>query len=143
MLERFTKRARRVVILATEEARTRQHEAVGPEHLLMGILRDGAGFAVEVLRRLQVSPEALRTEVERILTEMPSSAIVGEPDFSAELKAVLAATVEEKWRHHHNWIGTEHLLLGLLDARSTVSGLLRVAGAALDEARQMTVEVLR
>jgi ATP-dependent Clp protease ATP-binding subunit ClpC len=141
MLERFTERARRAVVLATEEARSRRHEAVGPEHLLMGILRDGAGLAVGVLGRLRIDLETLRAEVERVLRETPTSATSGEPGFSAELKAVLEATVEEQWRLRHNWIGTEHLLLGLLDARSTISGVLRVAGADLDEARRMTDQV--
>jgi ATP-dependent Clp protease ATP-binding subunit ClpC len=142
MLERFTERARRVVVLATEEARSRRHEAVGPEHLLMGILRDGAGLAVGVLERLRVDLETLRTEVERVLSETPTSAMGGEPGFSAEFRAVLEATVEEQWRYGHNWVGTEHLLLGLLDARSTISRLLRTAGADLDEARRMTVQVV-
>jgi ATP-dependent Clp protease ATP-binding subunit ClpC len=125
MLERFTERARRVVVLATEEARTRRHETVGPEHLLMGLLRDGAGHGVQVLERLRISPETLRTQAERVLNETPASAASGEPRFSVEFKAVLEATVKEQRRHRHNWIGTEHLLLGLLDARSTISGVLR------------------
>ena len=143
MLERFTQRARRVVVLATQEARSRQHETVGPAHLLMAILRDGAGLAVGVLRRLAVDTEILRTDVERVLGRTPASVLSGDPDFSAELKAVLAATIEEQWRHHHNWVGTEHLLLGLLDARSTVNDVLRGAGVDLDEARQMTLRLLR
>ena len=68
MLERFTERARRVMVLATEEARSRRHEAVGPEHLLLGILRDDGGLNVKVLERLRISPEALRTQVERVLS---------------------------------------------------------------------------
>jgi ATP-dependent Clp protease ATP-binding subunit ClpA len=143
MLDRFTERARSVVILATRGARSRQHETVGPAHLLIAILRDGAGLAVGVLRRLDVNIETLRAEVERVLDETPTSVLSGEPDFSAELKAVLAATIEEQWRHHHSWVGTEHLLLGLLDARSTVRSVLRAAGAELDDARQVTLELLR
>src|SRR5437016_13812306 len=72
MLERFTPRARRAVVLATEEARSRGHESIEPEHLLMGILRDGEGMAVKVLERLQV-PESLLAEVERLLSEAPCS----------------------------------------------------------------------
>jgi ATP-dependent Clp protease ATP-binding subunit ClpC len=142
MLERFTERARRVVALATEEARTRRHEAVGPEHLLMGILREGAGLGVGVLKRLGISLKTLRTDVERVLGETPASATSREPCFSTELKSVLMATVEEQRRHGHGWIGTEHLLLGLVDVRSTMSGFLRAAGVDLDEARRMTVQVL-
>ena len=82
MLERFTERARRVVVLATEEARNRRHEAVGPEHLLMGILRDGGDSVVHMLAQLHVSPETLRAEVERVLSETPGSATGGDPTFS-------------------------------------------------------------
>jgi ATP-dependent Clp protease ATP-binding subunit ClpC len=67
MLERFTGRARRAVVLATEEARSRGHESVGPEHLLMGIMRDSEGMAVKVIERLQVPPETLRAEVDRLI----------------------------------------------------------------------------
>ena len=139
MLERFTERARRVIVLATEEARSRRHTAVAPEHLLMGILRDGAGLGIKVLERLQVSPESLQTEVERVLSEIPGSMMSSELPFSPGSMVVLEATLEEQRRHRHNWVGTEHLVLGLLDVRSTVSGILRAAGADLDEARRMTV----
>jgi ATP-dependent Clp protease ATP-binding subunit ClpC len=138
MLDRFTERARRAVVLATEEARSRRHHTVGPEHLLMGILRDGGNFAVGLLGRLRVDLESLRNQVEIVLRETAPSATSREPAFSAELKAVLEATVEEQWRRHHNWVGTEHLLVGLLDGRSTVSGMLRRAGVDADEARLMT-----
>src|SRR6266536_1667940 len=73
MLERFTERARRVMVLATEEARNRKHAAVVPEHLLMGILRDGGGLAINVLERLRVSVEAIRVEIERVLAGAASS----------------------------------------------------------------------
>ena len=71
MLERFTSRARRVVVLAIEAARSRGHETIGPEHLLMGILQDGDGMAVKVLERLEVQPDSLRAVLERVLTETP------------------------------------------------------------------------
>src|SRR5215510_10071227 len=73
MLERFTERARRVVVLATEEARSRRHETVGPEHLLMGILLVGGDFVVHSLEQLGVSPETLRAEAERTLGAIPGS----------------------------------------------------------------------
>jgi ATP-dependent Clp protease ATP-binding subunit ClpC len=139
MVEQFTERARRVMALATEEAQSRRHEEVGPEHLLLAILRDGGGLGVKVLERLRVSPETLRADIERVLDERPGLATSGEPAFSPALKAVLAATLEEQRRHRHNYVGTEHLLLGLLDDRSTVKGALRAAGADLDEARRMTL----
>jgi ATP-dependent Clp protease ATP-binding subunit ClpC len=139
MLDRFTERARRVVVLATEEARGRRHEAVAPEHLLLSILRDAAGLGVGVLGRLHVNVETLRAEVEHVLEAVPGTATNGDPNFSGELKSVLEAALEEQRRHGHNWLGTEHLILGLLSNRSTVSAMLRSAGADLDEARRMTV----
>src|SRR6266536_6336496 len=135
MLERFTERARRVMVLATEEARNRKHAAVVPEHLLMGILRDGGGLAINVLERLRVSVEAIRVEIERVLAGMPASATSTEPAFSPELRAVLEASFDEGRRH--NYVGTEQLLLGLLaDNRCAASQVLEAAGANLDEARR-------
>jgi ATP-dependent Clp protease ATP-binding subunit ClpA len=98
MLERFTERARRAVVLAIEEARSRRHEAVGPEHLLIGILQVGGDFAVHSLEQLGVSPETVRAEVERVLSETPGVATSGEPTFSPELKAVLEVVLTVKRR---------------------------------------------
>ena len=136
MLERFTARARRVVVLATEEARGRAHESVGPEHLLMGILRDGDGMAVKVLERLQVPPEVLRAEVERLLSEAPGSSQDSGPAFTPELRAVLQAALES--RLHPHVVGTENLLLGLLAYEgSEANRVLRAAGADFDGARRV------
>jgi ATP-dependent Clp protease ATP-binding subunit ClpA len=111
MLERFTERARRVIALATEEARSRRHGAVVLEHLLIGILRDDGGFAVHVLEQLQVSPETLQAEIERRLSHLPCLPMSGEPTFSPELKAVLGAVLSAK---RELAVGPEHLLLSLL-----------------------------
>ncbi len=137
MLERFTGRARRAVILATEEARSRGHESVGPEHLLMGILRDSDGMAVKVIERLQVPPETLRAEVDRLMSEAPRSSTGSEPAFSRELRAVLQAAFES--RLHPHVVGTENLLLGLLACEgSEANRVLRAAGVDLDGARRVT-----
>ena len=134
MLERFTSRARRVVVLATEEARNRGHESVGPAHLLMGILRDGDGMAVKVLERLHVQPEALRAAVEGLLREAPGSSRRSEPDFSPQLRAVLQAALESPL--HPHVVGTENLLLGLLACEgSEAYRVLRAAGVEFDGAR--------
>ena len=143
MLERFTEQARRVMVLATEEARSRRHEAVGPEHLLMGILRDGGGLNVKVLERLRISPEALRAQVERVLSETPGSTTSGEPAFSPGLKAVLETALKARWRHH-GLIGIEHLLLGLLaDDGSAASRILRAIGPDLEVVCRMGLLSLR
>ena len=126
MLNRFTERARRVVVLATNEARSRSHDAVGPEHLLMGILRDGGSSAVHMLEQLHVSPETLRAEVERVLSETPGSATGGDPTFSPELKAVLEVALSVKRRLT---VDTDLLLLALVEEHSPISAILRAAGA--------------
>jgi ATP-dependent Clp protease ATP-binding subunit ClpC len=126
MLERFTERARRVVVLATEEARNRRHEAVGPEHLLMGILRDGGDSVVHMLAQLHVSPETLRAEVERVLSETPGSATGGDRTFSPDLKAVLEIALSVK---RTLTVNTDLLLLALAEEHSPISAILRVAGA--------------
>jgi ATP-dependent Clp protease ATP-binding subunit ClpC len=139
MLERFTERARRVLVLATEEARSRRHETVGPEHLLMGILRDGGDFAVHSLEQLGVSPETLRAEVERVLSETPGSATGGNPTFSPELNAVLTDTLTVK---RTRTVDTNLLLLALLRGdHSAISGILQAGGADLAKARVLTTLV--
>jgi ATP-dependent Clp protease ATP-binding subunit ClpC len=138
MLERFTARSRRVVVLAIEEARGRRHEAVGPEHLLVGILRDGDGMAVKVLERLQVPLETVRGDLERLLNDGPGSATACEPTFSSELRAVFQAAVESRFQPQHV-IGTENLLLGLLVCEAfEATQVLRAAGVDLDQVRRVT-----
>ena len=139
MLERFTEPARRAVILAAEEARSHRHGAIGPEHLLMGILRVGGGFAVHLLEQLRVSPATLRAEVERVLSETPGSATSGDPPLSPELKTVLAAALGVKRRLT---VDTDLLLLALLaEDHPATSRILRGTGADLAKARRLTVLV--
>jgi ATP-dependent Clp protease ATP-binding subunit ClpC len=137
MVERFTERARRAMVLATEEAQVRRHEAVRPEHLLLGILREGECLDLKVLERIRVSPDVLRAEVERVLgvaAESPSSA---GPVFSLELKAVLETAVRLR-RRSDSAIGAEHLLLGLLTEDGSAAGrILRAAGAEFETACRM------
>jgi ATP-dependent Clp protease ATP-binding subunit ClpC len=138
MLEQFTSRARRVVVLATEEARSRGHETIAPEHLLLGILRDADGMAVKVLERLGVQPGALRASVEGLLTETPASPAGSAPAFSPELRYVLAAALESRFQPHHV-IGTENLLLGLLAYEgSAANHVLRAVGVDVERARGVT-----
>ena len=137
MVERFTERARRAMVLATDEARSRRHEAIGPEHLLMGILREGACLDLKVLERIRVSPETLQDEVERVLSAMAGSPARGEPVFSPELKSVLETAIKLR-RRSDSVIGAEHLLLGLLaDDGSAAGRIMRAAGAEFDTACRM------
>jgi len=122
MLERFTDRARRVLVLATEEARSRRHETVGPEHLLMGILQAGGDFAVHSLAQLGASPETLRAEAERVLGETPGSAVL---------------TVKRR-----RTVDPDLLLLALLtDEHSAIRGILHATGADLAKARWLPVRM--
>lgn len=137
MVERFTERARRAMVLATGEARSRRHEAIGPEHLLMGILREGACLDLKVLERIRVSPETLQDEVERVLSAMAGSPARGEPVFSPELKSVLETAIKLR-RRSDSVIGAEHLLLGLLaDDGSAAGRIMRAAGAEFETACRM------
>lgn len=139
MLERFTERARRVLVLAIEEARSRRHETVGPEHLLMGVLRAGGDFVVHCLQQLGVSPETLRAETEQVLGQTPGSATGGEPAFSRELKAVLAVVLTVKRRRT---VDPDLLLLALLtDEHPGVSRILHATGADLAKARWLPVQM--
>ena len=137
MVERFTERARRAMVLATDEARSRRHEAIGPEHLLLGRLREGACLDLKALERIRVSPETLQAEVERVLSAMAGSPARGEPVFSPELKSVLETAIKLR-RRSDSVIGAEHLLLGLLaDDGSAAGRIMRAAGAEFDTACRM------
>jgi ATP-dependent Clp protease ATP-binding subunit ClpC len=137
MVERFTEGARRAMVLATEEAKLRRHEAVGPEHLLLGMLREGECLDLKVLERIRVSPEMLRVEVERVLSAIAGLPARGEPVFSPELKAVLETAFKLR-RRSDSAIGAEHLLLGLLiEGGSAASRILRAAGAEFETACRM------
>jgi len=137
MVERFTERARRAMVLAADEARSRRHEAIGPEHLLLGILREGACLDLKVLERTRVRPEMLQAEVEGALSAMAGSPACGEPVFSPELKAVLETAFKLR-RRSDSALGAEHLLLGLLaDDGSAAGRIMRAAGAEFETACRM------
>ena len=138
MLERFSERARRVVVLATDEARRRGHGAVGPEHLLLGILRDGGGVGVHLLDQFHVSRAALEAAVARVLDAMPSTATGGDVTLSAELKAVLEAALEIDAQHCRRHVATEHLVGALLkDDGSAAVEILRAAGADVERSSRL------
>jgi ATP-dependent Clp protease ATP-binding subunit ClpC len=139
MLQRFTERARRAVVLATEEARRRRHSVIGPEHLLLGILQVAGDVGVHMLKQLRVSPETLRAEVEQALSQIPGSVPAGEPAFSLELKTVLAAALSLKRRLT---VDPDLLLLTLLaEDHPATNRILRGAGADLVRTRRLTVLV--
>jgi ATP-dependent Clp protease ATP-binding subunit ClpC len=113
LFERFTERARHVVVLAQEEARTLKHEHIGTEHILLGLLRDGGGLAARVLASLDITLERARGEVVRIVG-VGDAAASGQMPFTPEVKRVLERALHEALVLGHNYIGTEHILLGLV-----------------------------
>ncbi|MBI3455142.1 MAG: ATP-dependent Clp protease ATP-binding subunit [Candidatus Rokubacteria bacterium] len=143
MFERFTERARRVIILAREEAGRFRHDFVGTEHILLGLIRDGEGIATAVLQRLGLRLETVKAEVERALAGFPKTLTFGEVPFTPQAKRVLELSIEEARQLGHNYIGTEHLLLGIMkEGQSIAAKILESLGARLDEVRQETLALL-
>ncbi|MEK7878350.1 MAG: ATP-dependent Clp protease ATP-binding subunit [candidate division NC10 bacterium] len=143
MFERFTERARRVIILAREEAGRFRHDFVGTEHILLGLIRDGEGIATAVLQRLGLRLETVKAEVERALAGFQKTLTFGEVPFTPQAKRVLELSIEEARQLGHNYIGTEHLLIGVMkEGQSIAAKILESLGARLDEVRQETLALL-
>ena len=142
MFERFTDRARRAVELAQEEARRLNHNYIGTEHILLGLIREGEGVAAKALESLGISLEAVRQQVEKIIgrgQQAPS----GHIPFTPRAKKVLELSLREAKALGHNYIGTEHILLGLIREGSGVAAQVLVKlGADLNRARQQVVQLL-
>ena len=144
MFERFTERARLVIILAREEGGRFRHDSVGTEHVLLGLIRAGEGIATTVLQRRGLRLEIVKAEVERSLSGFPQKLTFGEVPFTPQAKRVLELSIEEARQLGHNYIGTEHLLLGLMkEGQSIAAKILESLGARLDEVRQETLALLR
>ena len=142
MFERFTERARRVVVLAQEEARTLDHGYIGTEHLLLGLIREGEGVAARALESLGISLEAVREQVGEIIGrgQQPPP---GHIPFTPRAKKVLELALREAQQLGHGYIGTEHLLLGLIREGSGVAAQVLVRlGADLSRARLQVVRLL-
>jgi ATP-dependent Clp protease ATP-binding subunit ClpA len=142
MFERFTDRARRVVVLAQEEARLLNHNYVGTEHLLLGLIHEGEGVAAMVLESLGISLEAVRAQVEEIIGQ-GQSAPTGHIPFTPRAKKVLELSLREATQLGHNYIGTEHILLGLIrEGEGVAAQVLVKLGADLSRVRQQVIQVL-
>jgi hypothetical protein len=142
VFERFTDRARRVLVLAQEEARLLNHNFIGTEHVLLGLIHEREGIAAQALRELDVRLPAVRDKVgETIgLAGTPPS---GSPPFTPRAKKVLELSLRESMQLGHNYIGTEHLLLGIVREGQGVAAQVLVAmGVSLDRVRQQVVELL-
>jgi ATP-dependent Clp protease ATP-binding subunit ClpC len=140
--DKFTERARKVLSLAQEEAQRFQHNYIGTEHLLLGLVREGEGVAAKVLTSLDVDLEKVRKAVEDIIGR-GDRIVLGEIGLTPRAKKVIELAVDEARRLNHQYIGTEHLLLGLLrEGEGIGAGVLESFGLSLQEVRAKTVQVL-
>src|SRR5215470_149447 len=140
--DKFTNRARKALHLAQEEAQRLQHNYIGTEHLLLGLIREGEGVAAKVLNNLDVDLDRARSSVESILGR-GKSVVTGEIGLTPRAKKVIALAVDEARHLHHHYIGTEHLLLGLLrEGQGIGAGVLESLGVSLETARAQTLQVL-
>src|SRR6188472_2067601 len=142
MFERFTDRARRVVVLAQEEARLLNHNYIGTEHILLGLIHEGEGVAAKALESLGISLEAVRAQVEEIIGH-GGSAPSGHIPFTPRAKKVLELSLREALQLGHNYIGTEHILLGLIrEGEGVAAQVLVKLGADLNKVRQQVIQLL-
>ena len=142
MFERFTDRARRVVVLAQEEARMLNHNYIGTEHILLGLIHEGEGVAAKALESLGISLEAVRSQVEEIIGQ-GQQAPSGHIPFTPRAKKVLELSLREALQLGHNYIGTEHILLGLIrEGEGVAAQVLIKLGADLNRVRQQVIQLL-
>ena len=142
MFERFTDRARRVVVLAQEEARLLNHNYIGTEHILLGLIHEGEGVAAKALESLGISLEAVRSQVEELIGQGGSSPS-GHIPFTPRAKKVLELSLREALQLGHNYIGTEHILLGLIrEGEGVAAQVLVKLGADLSRVRQQVIQLL-
>ena len=142
MFERFTDRARRVVVLAQEEARMLNHNYIGTEHILLGLIHEGEGVAAKSLESMNISLEAVRHQVEEIIGQ-GQQAPSGHIPFTPRAKKVLELSLREALQLGHNYIGTEHILLGLIrEGEGVAAQVLVKLGADLNRVRQTVIQLL-
>ncbi len=142
MFERFTDRARRVVVLAQEESRLLNHNYIGTEHILLGLVHEGEGVAALALTSMGIGLDAVRGQVEEIIGQ-GKAAPTGHIPFTPRAKKVLELSLREALQLGHNYIGTEHILLGLLrEGEGVAAQVLQKLGADLDGARQAVIRLM-
>src|SRR5579859_1117345 len=143
MFERFTDRARRVVVFAQEEARGLNHNWIGTEHLLLAVIREGQGVGARALESMQVSLDAARQQVESIIGRGQEPVSDGHIPFTPRAKKVLELSLREALQLGHDYIGTEHILLGLIREGDGVAAQVLVnLGCDLNRARQQIIGLL-
>src|SRR5512135_1297349 len=144
MFEKFTERGRKVIVYAREEAERLQNDYLGTEHILLGTLREEDGIPVAVLRKMGIDVDQIRMEVERNLPSSGNTLTFGDIPFTPRAKKVLEYAVEEARLLGHNYIGSEHLLLGLIREEEGIGGkILRSFGVNLLGSRQLVINYLR
>jgi ATP-dependent Clp protease ATP-binding subunit ClpC len=143
MYERFTDRARKVMQLANQEAQRFNHEYIGTEHILLGLVKEGSGVAANVLKNLDVDLRKIRMEVEKIVQAGPDMVTMGKLPHTPRAKKVIEYAIEEARNLNHNYVGTEHLLLGLLREQEGVAAqVLMNLNLKLDEVREEVLNLL-
>ncbi len=140
--DKFTERARKVLSLAQEEAQRLQHHSIGTEHLLLGLVREGEGVAAKVLSNLGVELTRVRSAIEFMIGR-GDRVVLGEIGLTPGAKKVIELAVDEARRLNHHYIGTEHLLLGLVrEGEGIAAGVLESLGVNLEKVRTQTIQVL-
>ncbi len=143
MFNRFTERARKVILLAKEEAKRFNHDYIGTEHILLGLVREGEGVAAAVLASFGLSPDKIRLEVEKLVQPGPTTVVSGDLPFTPKAKKVIELAMEEARALGHNYIGTEHLLLGLIrEGEGVASQVLVNLGLELGKVREEVMNLL-
>ena len=143
MYERFTDRARKVMQLANQEAQRFNHEYIGTEHILLGLVKEGSGVAANVLKNLDVDLRKIRIEVEKIVQTGPDMVTMGKLPQTPRAKKVIEYAMDEARNLNHNYVGTEHLLLGLLREQEGVAAqVLMNLGLKLDDVREEVLNLL-
>ena len=143
MFDRFTDRAKKVMNLARQEAQRFNHEYLGTEHILLGLVQEGSGVAANVLRNMTIDLAKIRNEVEKLVKTGPSMVTMGQLPFTPRAKKVLELSMEEAGNLGHNYIGTEHLLLGLIKENEGIAAkVLTNLGVKLEDVREEVLEFL-
>jgi ATP-dependent Clp protease ATP-binding subunit ClpC len=143
MFERFTDRARKVMALANQEAQRFNHEYIGTEHILLGLIKEGTGVGATVLKKMNVDLRKVRLEVEKMVKSGPEMVPMGKLPHTPRAKKVIEYAIEEARNLNHNYVGTEHLLLGLLREREGIAAkVLMNLGLKLEEVREEVLNLL-
>src|SRR4030042_211503 len=143
MFERFTDRARKVMALANQEAQRFNHDCIGTEHILLGRVKEGSGVGAQVLKNLDVDSKKLRLEIEKMVKSGPDMVTMGKLPQTPRAKKGIEFAIEEARSLNHNYVGTEHILLGLLrESDGIAAQVLMGMGLKLEDIRQEVLNLL-